>query len=227
MQPYSVGVAVFDYLPVLLTAAGLGLLARGISYRNQSLAVVAWTAAALIPLGGLCKASWKLLLALGYPPLDWLENLLFIALAPGFVAMAFALHHARRAWATKQEPVGATYPRMRLLLWLAIPVVGALLAVTAKPDGRLWFLWLLAVTIIASVALMVQAIWAARWARMAWPTIACFAYNLAASLSLGGLARLPPGEATAWIQEGVNLSAQLALLLGAWQLQRRMCAPQH
>jgi hypothetical protein len=42
---------------------------------------------------------------------------------------------------------------------------------------------------------------------------------------MGGLARLPPGEASAWIQESVNLAAQLALALGCWLLARRMVQP--
>lgn len=146
MQRYSVAVAAFDFLPVGICALGLGLLARGISRQNQDLVAWAWTAAALIAAGGLCKATWKLLVAWRGLDLPVLENLLFIAMAPGFVMMSFC-------------------------------------------SGLRWS-----------------------------PVL--FSYNFIAVLGLSGLSRLPAGEATAWLQEAVNLSAQSEFALGAWQLYR-------
>lgn len=222
MPQYSVAVAIFDLLPVLITGLGLALLARGISARHPALAPVAWMAALLVPLGGLCKAGWKLILALGGPHIGWLENLLFIALAPGFAAMAFSLFHAGKAWQAGVMPDSAAYPRARLLLWLALPLGGALIAALCAPASRLWFFWLLGATTVANATLIVHAVRAARWAGLGWPVSALLAYNFIATMALSGLSRLPPGEFTAWIQEGVNLSAQTALALGAWQLAGRM-----
>lgn len=217
MHSYSVGVALFDFVPVLITALGLHLLARAIAFRYPPLATVARAAALLIPFGGFCKASWKLIVATQGVQINWLENLLFIAMAPGFIAMSFSLFHARKAWqqgTTLHSPI-------HLLLWLALPLLLALIAALLSPESRLWFFCLLGTTTIANATLLFHAIAACRWSGLGWP-IACFVYNFAATLALSGLSRLPPGEATAWIQEAVNTSAQAALALGAWRLSRRM-----
>jgi hypothetical protein len=222
MESYSVSVALFDFLPVLVAAIGLGCLARGIGRRHRALAPVAWAAAAAITLGGLCKASWKLIIAVHDQRVDWLDHLLFILLAPGFVAMAFSLIHARSAWQDRLAADTAGFPALPLLLWLALPLAGALALGISHPGTRLWFFWLLAVTTFANWTLLVQAIIAARRSALpGWVSIG-FAYNIVATLALAGLARLPPGETSAWIQEGVNLTAQSALALGFWRLGRRM-----
>lgn len=221
MHSYSVSVALFDFLPVLVSGYALCLLARAVRARHHALRSVAWAAALLIPFGGACKASWKLLVASHGLDLAWLENMLFIALAPGFVMMAFSLFHARRAWRQGTSPAQADYPKARLALWLALPLLGGLAAALLKPDSRLWFFCLLGATTVANAALIVHAIAACGWGKLRWP-IAAFVYNFLATLALSGLSRLPPGEATAWIQEGVNFSAQAALALGAWHLSRRM-----
>ena len=219
MHNYSVAVAIFDFIPVLISALGLHFLARAIAFRHPPLAGVARAAALLIPFGGFCKASWKLIVATQAQPIDWLENMLFIAMAPGFIAMSFSLFHARRAWRESATPT--RYSSTRLLLWLALPLLVAVAAAVLRPESRLWFFCLLGTTTIANAALITHAIAACRWAGLGWP-VACFAYNFVATLALSGLSRLPAGEATAWIQETVNVSAQAALALGAWRLSRRM-----
>ena len=223
MHSYSVAVALFDFVPVLVAAWGLWQLAGAIAVRHRGLALIARIAALLIPFGGLCKAGWKLIVATRGVEIDWLENLLFVSMAPGFVAMAFCLHNARRAWisgATAAAPLAYG----RLLLWLAVPLAGALAAALYCPHPRGWFFWLLGITTIANAALLTQAVMACRHGGLRWP-IAALAWNFLATLALSGLSRLPPGEATAWIQEGVNLSAQAALAAAFWRLAPRMKQP--
>lgn len=222
MHTYTVAVALFDFLPVLVAACAMLLLAQAISTRHHALAPVVWLAAVLIPLGGLCKASWKLLVAAQGLHINWVENLLFILLAPGFIAMAFGLFHARRVCQAGISAGAAHYPPKRLFFWLALPLLSSLAAVIYLPESRLWFFCLLGITTLANVALLTQAILFCRWGGLNQAVIACFIYNFCATLALSGLARLPAGESTAWLQEGVNLSAQLALALGCWRLNHRM-----
>lgn len=217
MPPYSVAVAAFDFAPVAACAAAMAWLAGAIAARRPALAPVAFAGALLVPFGGLCKASWKLVIALGGAPIGWLENLLFVALAPGFTALAFALHHAVR-------PSNRPVPRARALAWAAPPLAVAAVLALSLP-GRAWLFWLIAVTTVANGALVVQAVRAGRAAGLAWTAPACFAASFAATLALAGLARLPAGEASAWMQESVNLAAQLALAAGAWQLARGWRGP--
>lgn len=220
MTPYSIEVALFDYLPVALTAVALALLARGISARHRPLAGVATLAAVLVSLGGACKASWKLIIASGGPALPWLENLLFILMAPGFAAMAFSLHHARRAWQWGEIP--NAHGRSRLALWMALPLALAASLALALPGSRAWFFALLAATTLANWTLLAQAGLAARKGGFGGRVIPLLVLNFIATLLLSRLSRLPPGESSAWIQEGVNLVAQAALALAFWQLGRRM-----
>lgn len=222
MPSYSLAVAIFDFIPVAVSAFGLAILADAIGRRHRRLSVVAWAAAIAIPMGGFCKATWKLLVAAQIGDYTWLENLLFILMAPGFVAIAFALFHTRRAWQAGMTPELATAPIGRLLFWLAIPVGGALAALAFCPLERSWFFWLLGVTTLANFAFVGHAIYASRVGKLGAGVIVCFVYNLAATLTLSSLARLPDTEATAWIQEGVNLSAQGALAAGLWFLAQRM-----
>ncbi len=222
MLDYSLSVALFDFLPVLLCATALAFLAQGISRKHHAIAPLAWGAALLIPLGGLCKASWKLSVALGQAPTDWLENLLFIFMAPGFVIMAYSFSRAHRAWRLGISAPQAQFSGARLLLWIAVPAGGSLSLYLLSSETRLWFFWLLGITTLANASLLIQALLAARWSGLGWPTMAALVYNLLATFALGGLARLPDSEASAWIQEGLNFSAQAALAFGFWRLGRRM-----
>lgn len=222
METYSAGVALFDYLPVLVAAIGLACLARAIGAVRPELAPMAWTAALAIALGGLCKASWKLLIALQDRRVDLLDNLLFVLLAPGFVVLAYCFHHARHAWQGGLAGNQTRLPWWPLLLWLAIPLGGAVLLSTTHAGSRLWFIWLLAITTLANWTLLGQSIIAARRGGLPTWVSVCLVYNIVATLILSALSRLPPGEASAWIQQSVNLTAQSALTLGFWRLGRRM-----
>lgn len=214
MPDYSLGVALFDFVPVFFTVLALSWLALGVGSSHASLLPLAWTAVTLIGLGGLCKATWKLLIATRAVDVVWLDQLLFVLLAPGFIVMAFVMHHSRGS--------GPGASRGRLLLWLCVPLLGATMAISLQPDSRLWFFWLLAVTTVANAALLIHASLASRDRGLGWLVAGCFALNFIATLALSGLSRLPQGEATAWLQQSVNLFAQGALATGAWHLSRAM-----
>lgn len=218
MASFSTSVALFDFLPVLISAAGLILLANALAVRLPKLKSLVWVAALSVPFGGLCKASWKLIVALSEQRIDWLENMLFIAMAPGFVGLAYALFHARRCWIEPSHKVSGR----RMLMWMLLPLAVAASALLLAPEHRIWFFCLLAITTIANASLLVHAIRTARTGALSWGVTAAFAINFAATLALSGLSRLPDTEASAWIQESVNLLAQTALAGGLWHLSRRL-----
>ncbi len=222
MDKYSPAVALFDYFPVLIGGAALLLLARGIGARHRQWAPAAWLAALLVMLGGLCKASWKLLIAVAELPLDWLENLLFILLAPGFLIMLICLRQAARAWRKGVRPDDAQAARLPLLIGLPLILGGALTLAVVSADSRLWFFWLLGVTTILNIAMLIEAGRLSHWAGLGVGVIIGLLLNFLATLALSGLARLPAGEATAWIQQSVNLLAQSALLYACWRLAAAM-----
>lgn len=221
-ETYSLAVALFDFLPVLVCATGLWLFARALARRSPGLAQVGLAAALLIPLGGLCKASWKLRLAMGFGPLEILENLLFLCLAPGFLLLAFTMHRLRTRALTAPQ---TSLPMPLLLLALGLPWLGAWVLAQALPQGRAWFFWLLALTTLANLALVIEGIRCCRRTQAGLLPACSFALAFMVTLGLSGLARLPPTEASAWIQEGTNLLAQSLLAFGLWQLAKALGQP--
>lgn len=220
MHEYSVTVALFDYVPVVLTATALLLLLRGLAGNLPLQAPALWLAALLIPLGGACKATWKLLIALGNPPLPWLENLLFLLLAPGFAALCWGLSRCMAVRAGRQARDAASGPL--LAACFGLPPALALALALALPDSRAWFFWLLACTIAANITLVSLAIVASHREGLPVTSRLLLAYNLVAVIAMSGLSRLPPGETTAWIQQSVNFSAQAALAIAFWMLGRQL-----
>jgi len=196
------------------------MLARGVSHRAAGVAGLATLGAILITAGGTSKASWKLLLASTGHAIPILENLLFILMAPGFIAMTMALHHAMAA--DKHPARNHVRPTTPFAVAVITSLGIALLLAMTYPATRSWFFWLLGITTLASTTLIVFAIAAGRRARLGVAVTAALAYNVLATLALSGLSRLPPTEASAWIQEGVNLTAQAALAFGFWRISTHM-----
>lgn len=220
MPSYSISVALFDYLPVLASLAGMLALAPSLARLVPHLRSLIVLAALAIPLAGACKASWKLLIALGHAPIPWLENMLFILLAPGFIVLAHAMRQARGVWqGTSKAHAGSV---RSLTLWLLLSWPVALVLALSMPQSRLWFFYLLAVTTLANAGLILQSLLSSRAAACGWRVNALLVLSFAATMAMSGLARLPDTETTAWIQESVNLLAQTSLALAFWQLARAL-----
>ena len=88
---YGLALAAEDFVPVLLAGIGSVVLAAAAGRSLPSVRVPALLAGALVTLGGLAKAVWKLLVA-AEPCRDYpvLEHLLFPCLAFGFAGIAWA-----------------------------------------------------------------------------------------------------------------------------------------
>lgn len=209
MFDYSVSLAVFDYVPMLLSALGTWLICAFIGFQqasNRPVAIVGW---GLIVSAGLAKTSWKLTVAVSGTNLAWLNNSFFMLLTPGFVLLSHAL------WSSAGANRGH---------WLqpATVLMAAALASAwlwhANPQARLWVLPLIALTTLANCVLIyLLARYAlrlgARWAA------GLFVTNLLISFLLAGLSRLPQHTAASqWLEQSLNSLAQLALAAAAWKL---------
>ena len=213
MPKYSVAVALFDYLPILASASGLWWLRR-LPATHTHIYKVFVVGAASVVVGGLCKASWKLMTALGITPPTGLDTLLFLLMPAGFVMLAAALHQLRRQLHSNRTTltISASYA----LAWLP-----ALLFAVSLPQSRLWFVWLLALSVFATAAFLWQSAMIARTQSGATLSISLLVYCFCSALAMAGLARLPASEMTAWAQELTNLSGQLALAAACWRIQRK------
>jgi hypothetical protein len=186
----TVALAAEDYVPVLLTIAAVTLLARGAPTRRP----FALLGAVLIAIGGLSKATWKLLVVTLGNDHPILADALFPLLGTGFMLLSWAL--LRR--------VPAVVP--------AVLVVGALGAAVAVGDT-----WpCLILTILGATALAVALI---RHPARTATTTTFAALWLTGQYALGPLAAKANQTLTLqWVEQGANTAAQACLLVAACRL---------
>ena len=216
MPQYGLDLALYNFLPVLLTALALfciARLARALSPANEPMAL---SGAALVVLGGLCKALWKLILALGGPDLPWLANALFPLMAPGFTLLAVALWRAQRETAAP--------PRRPWLMPLALIGLGygvAALRNWGLAVERGWFLPLMTLASLANLTLTALLL-RETWRRRALWLAPLFLVNLAMVFALQRIARIEPMTLSLhWLEQSLTALGAGAFALGAWPLYRR------
>ena len=87
---YTLGLALFDFIPVFLSVTGLFLAARWMQ-GGFSITKSAWVGALIASLGGLSKASWKLIVVVTGTNIEWMDNALFPLLGTGFALLFITL----------------------------------------------------------------------------------------------------------------------------------------
>jgi hypothetical protein len=216
MENYTLGLALFDYLPVIAAGVGLYLVCRYFARLAQYDGP--WVV--LMPLiavtGGTIKASWKLIWALQQVNYTWMSDQLFFFLASGYVLMAMFVMRSQRA-ANRGEALAANWWQLPVLLVIAL--VAAAFYLMAG-GGRGWVGLLLATLSVANLVFLVTLI---VHAAKRGNRVAAFAF--AASLTLGyvlvGLARMEQTAELQWIEEIINLFNNSLLAFGAWRLINR------
>ncbi len=202
---YGLALALEDFVPVLLAGAGTVVLGQYAGRVLPAVRIPALLFGALVFLGGLAKATWKLLVASepcrNYP---FLENMLFPCLAFGFAGIACALFGV---WRRQQVP---WWP------FLVLPVIGGAAAIAV------WDTWpLLIVSAIFAVFVGVLAI---RLSLRDGDKVgaALFVVYIVGTLVLPPLAGRPnQSESLQWGEQSTNTIVQLSFLLGALRLLRR------
>jgi hypothetical protein len=219
MEDYSLGLALFDYLPVLVAAFGLyGLaLSLGASSRMPALLGVA-----LVTTGGLCKASWKLIWVVSHQDLAWLANMLFILMAPGMILLAAHSFAATRRWNGLDTPA---HPNLISLLLIATLMTVAAASTIDKPESRVWFFIMLAGASIANISISSLLI------RQSWRlgekvTALVFLLSISLILGLSGLSRISAGSAPLqWLAECLNLFAHGSFAIAIYRLRPHIPNP--
>jgi hypothetical protein len=216
VENYSLSLALFDYIPVLVSALGLSLLAQFNARVLPGSRQLMWAAVALITAGGLSKASWKLTWVLSQVDVALLDNLLFILMAPGMILLAFHTAAASRRWGGGQ----AGKPLIKSLLVIVAALGAASYLSVSQPEGRAWFFALLAAASLANISMSVILI------RLSWGfgqrgTALIFLFSILAILSLSGLSRISAGSAPLqWLAECLNFLAHGSFALAIWRLRQ-------
>ena len=221
MEDYSLGLALFDYLPVLLSAVGLYLLANLLAKALPASRALLLLGFALVIVGGLSKATWKLIWVLTEENIVVLDSLLFICMAPGMVLLATHTAAASVRW---HGGTGASNAGRNAVL-VIVPVLAVAAGLAAnQPGGRTWFFLLLATSALANIAMTLILI------RLSWGwqqrlTAGIFLLSLALTLSLSWLARISAGSAPLqWLAENLNLVATGSFALAVWRLRAHYLA---
>ncbi|MEQ6903313.1 hypothetical protein [Nocardioides sp. YIM 152588] len=203
---YNLLLAVEDFVPVVLAGAGSVVLGLAAGRALPPVRVPALLAGALVTLGGLAKAVWKLLVA-AEPCRDYpfLEHMLFPCLAFGFAGIACALLGVRRGRQVAWWP------------FLVLPVLGSIAALAVWDTGPL-----LVVAAIGAVAVGVLGIQIALRERHRVGA-ALFVVYIVGTLVLPPLAARPHQSLELqWAEQATNTLVQLCFLLGAFGLRRRV-----
>ena len=216
MEDYSLGLALFDYLPVLASAFGLYLLAGLLSRALPASRAALLAGFALVIAGGLSKATWKLVWVLTEVNIPVLDSLLFICMAPGMILLAMHTAAAGNRW---RGAAAAAHPGRNSLILIVPLLAAAAYLATAQPDGRAWFFLLLGTAALANIlmsALLVRLSWG--WEQRL--TAAVLLLSILLTLSLSGLARVSAGSLPLqWLAEALNLLATGSFALAVWRLR--------
>lgn len=208
---YPLSLAVEDFVPVLLTGVGAALLTGPLRRHGVRTGRAAAAGTALIFLGGLSKAVWKLVVALHGPDVQALNKALFPCLSAGFLLLAHALLTLP---ADGSGPASVRRPPPLwgfAAVWAATGAAGLLLASTAPP---------MVLTIVAVTVCAVRLILLAR-SHGDSTAAAAGGLWLTGMYVLGPLAARPDQSvALQWVEQSANTLTQGAFVLLAWRLAK-------
>jgi hypothetical protein len=210
----TIALALEDFLPVFFTLIALVFLCRIFFDIDRASGYIALLGTLLVVLGGFLKASGKINWALTGEQVVWMENSLFLLLAPGFALLAWSI------WTGQCCLLGGSKPR---LLWIVPTAVCIVIAAGSlhfygSGEGSTWFLVLLALTVVMSSLMLILL------SRQAWfyklkGVALLFLLYLGITLVLNGMARTPSSSITVeWIKQITNTIAAVILIAAIWRL---------
>lgn len=199
MNDFSVGMALFDYIPVIFFAIGAVILLRDL-YNKMSKGAFALFAAGVIDvvMAGALKATWKLLYAGAHIDIAALNSMFFPVQSIGFllagIGMIAMLCHNQKEKGIKNcavvPVVSITFPYLVLVMVAGLGCLDAGLCILSKKLKK-------------PVAIVV------------------FVLSFVCCLGMGYLSTKDFEQASMnWIAEGVNFVGQGLFLLGAWMLHK-------
>lgn len=210
---YPLSLALFDFVPVLLTAIGFLYLVRLTSSVLPAQGRIAFLGGMLIVAGGFFKAGWKLLMAVSNSTIDigWMDDGLFWFLVPGYLLFAWSMWQVSRLVQGKQIFGTWLLPCLVTLLTFSISYFLFL----SNPASPAWERVLLTVTVLANFAsgiLLMTFAFREKLSVAGW----LFLLNLLGVFLLNGLARLSEQTILVqWMDESVNTLSCLGFMIAS------------
>lgn len=205
---YTIPLAVYDFLPVLFTAVALSWVVRMVVFVCTEMGRTVALGAVLVVTGGTAKATWKLIMAVSGGTLDirWLDNSLFVFMAPGFLLLASGVWGMTRI----VRRLSATPARVLGPLSVIATLSGSVALALLIPDSPAWSRLLLGMMVLAALTLNVLFVVFAVREKLVLATL-LLAANLAGTLVLNSLARLPDQTIPLqWVEQSINSASWLA-----------------
>ena len=210
---YTLSLALVDFLPVGFTAIGLYFIYRMVAHINAMQGNVAALGAILTVAGGFFKALWKTFMAStgGTLDINWMEDGLFVFMAPGYTLLAWSV------WQTVRSVQGKKTFNVWLapVIIIAVMFAGSFYLYTSNPTSPAWERVLLGVMVLATVItgiLLIVFGFRQKMPLAGW----LFIINLVGIFLLNGLARIDEQTiALQWIEESINAVSWLCFAIAA------------
>ena len=161
---YPIGMALYDFVPVIFFLVGGLYLARIIVMTlNKSLSWIFISGVALIFLGGALKASWKLLVSANIADIVWMSESQFILMAIGYLCFFIPLIVLARSERQHQsQPIYAIAMwKLPFLLVMTLASLGAY-ATLAVISFRRQLKWAAAGYMVSFIGVMLMGFLASR-----------------------------------------------------------------
>lgn len=193
METYPLSLALFDFIPTIAFLVGAYFLVRiTLMLRGSPCGRMAIAGSALVFLGGFLKALWKLLYAANVGDYQWMSQVQFILLAPGFLALLVTVILIARV--KKKVAV----PLMVMAPW-KIPLLAIMTLSSMGLQGILTYMAFQRKNTLAAVGFIIAFL--------------CL-------VGMGAMASGEQTLARQWIEESINSVGELGFMLGAILLHR-------
>ena len=194
MNDFSVGMALFDYIPVVFFALGAFILLRDFYKRVRKDTYLLFAIGViLVAVGGIFKATWKLLYAANICDIAIFDELFFPLQSFGFLLAGVAVILMLFSKSAKSSKLYAMEPSLLIMILLMVSGLGLMDAGLCVISKRLK----------KPVAIVV------------------FALSFICCLGMGYLSSKDFEKASMnWIAECVNFCGQGLFLLGTWMIHK-------
>ncbi len=195
METYTLPLALLDYVPNIAFLVGALFLVRTMRLAlGAPCSRVCMTGLLLIFSGGMLKATWKLIYTLGMADIQWMSEIQFILLAPGFLALLVTTILLART-----KPFKAPAIILAIAPW-KIPLLAIMTLSSLGAQGILTYI---------------------SFKRKAPLAASLFIVAVLCMLGMSGMASGSEQTVAAqWIEETMNSIGQIAFAAACWLLYR-------
>ncbi len=219
MSDFTLGLALFDFAPVVLTALAVWMLYKFSSESGIDWAWLSGVGAGLIVSAGFCKATWKLNVVLTGHDIEWLASLLFPLMAPGFALLTAGIWSALRAHQGRNPSNGFW---LGALLLIGITAIAAVILTLTSSAERPWFQPVFLLASLSNIMLTVLLVTAA-FRRQMKLTALLFTMNLAMVFVLIPISQIRPMTIQIhWIEQSLTTMGTAAFAYAAFRFRRAL-----